>query len=279
MIMIRKDTTLKILGITLILIVFCIHISTADFNAKEYLWSTGPLHAHSATTSESGDDLQVRPFGGTPGIYNGMASGQMVTTGVNGTAMYSGDSSLNSQYSASTTVQYTDGGVVSDSLATLNIQPNESELACTASEVAMSGSVSKSGATPDQQWAVGEMTAMGRSGKYQSDKLSDEKTYALSADFQGRGTFNGHLDFAAESGLSKNCSDINYIAGGHRDFAGTSNLSGGLVGSIDWKFDDFSNVLGANTSPQTLSEQINETPSTNTSEEGNMKFSSEEDSS
>lgn len=226
------------------IIILCLFLMvpsvSAGFEAMEYLYSSGAIHAHSSHQWETGDDLQVWPYAGT--VYHGGAAGQGVTTSPAGTAEYDSKAVMTAGYTSETALRYQGGGTYYDTLYTRDLQPNESELACSAGDLsALDGG--STGATPDESYIDAQVGGMGDSARYESDKLVDAGTYGISAKYEGTGLFAGRIDGSTKAGADKNSTELNYAAELHRDVFTSSNLTGQSVASIDWTFTGPSDIF------------------------------------
>lgn len=238
-------------GIFLVLLalVLSVYPAYAGFTATEYIYSTGGACINNDQQWSDGDRLtQVwRP---SDGNLNEGAAGQQIVTGP-GMSEVEVRAELNSKYQQSTTLTYTGGGAAWDSLHTNNLVPNESELACTAGNIAYGGEAT-SGATPSHQWATGQVGMQGPTGRYETTKYLDGSTYALSGKMQGTGMIHGDLFAGAESGTDKDSDTKNYENSVRRHVFGASNDTGVVGAIIDWTWDDFSDPFNLTAANETV---------------------------
>lgn len=241
------------IGLTLLALILSCHPAYAGFTATEYIYSTGGACINNDQQWSDGDRLtQVwRP---SDGNLNEGAAGQQIVTGP-GMSEVEVKAELTSKYQQSTTLTYTGGGAAWDSLHTNNLVPNESELACTASEIVYYGDgTTTNGATPNHQSATGQIGMQGPTGRYEVTKYLDGSTYALSGKMQGTGMIHGDLFAKAESGTDKNSNTKNYENSVRRHVFGASNDTGVVGGFIDWTWTDFSDPFNI-----TAHEEVNTT--------------------
>ncbi|HWQ65247.1 MAG TPA: hypothetical protein VN372_00075 [Methanospirillum sp.] len=221
-----------------IMLMACLIVPTdAAFSGDEYLISTGGIHINNEHQWVDGDSLW--PVFGGDGYYHEGSAAQQGVTGP-GNSEYSSLTSLGPEFRQTSGLIATGGMAVWDTLYSGTTQPNESELICSAGDLGVSGDVSATGSTPLDQWEVVMTGAQGPNGRYQSDKFNSGEDFALNARFEGRGMFNGDLLAEASSGLDKDSNTLNFDTHMHRTVFGASNMTGGIRGSVDWSFSDFS---------------------------------------
>lgn len=244
-------------GIVLVLFAFALFILSTPTEAALSIQKSGTTSGFTTSNMDAqwvdGDRItQVWPV---EGPYNEGASAQQLVAGPGSTAIDI-SAELKSDYSRQTTVSTKKAQfAVWDSLATRNIIPNESEVACTAGELAYAGTGTSSGSTPLDQQAYGQTGATG-SGKYGSAQYNDGSTFAQSAKFEGNGSLYGDLTAGAKSGSDKDDDDQDYEnwIQDHQLWAGDKTAA-----LIDWTWDDFSDTFNL-TNETVADEGGNSTP-------------------
>ena len=248
-------------GIALVLLAFVLFIISAPTEAALSIQKSGTTAGFTTSNMDAqwadGDRInQVWPVAGP---YNEGASAQQLVAGPGSTAIDI-SAELKSDYSRQTTVSTKKTQfAVWDTLATRNIIPNESEVACTAGELAYAGTGTSSGSTPLDQQAYGQTGATG-SGKYGSAQYNEGSTFAQSAKYEGTGTLYGDMTASAKSGFDKDDDDLIMRTGQDH------HVRDKTAAVIDWTWDDFSDPFNL-----TVNESVNETvvdeEVSNTSEE------------
>jgi len=255
-IMIREERLIYI-GIFLVLFALALFITSAPSSAAMSIKKSGTTAGFTTSNMDAswadGDRItQVWPV---EGPYNEGASAQQLVAGPGSTAVEI-TADLKSDYSRKTTIvtkqaQY----AVWDTLATRNLVPNESEVACTAGELAYAGTETSTGSTALDQQISGQTGTMG-SGKYGSAQYNDGTTYAQSAKFQGNGTLYGDMSASAKSGFDKDDDDQDYENWIQDHQLWTGDKTAAL---IDWTWDDFSDPFNL-TNETVADEGGNSTP-------------------
>ncbi|MCK9592337.1 MAG: hypothetical protein M0Q91_10065 [Methanoregula sp.] len=233
---------------------------SADWTASEYIYATGGIHSNIDIENTDGTNLKS-VWGPNAGLFQQVTAASQYVTGP-GISEMDLSSSLGSEYKSVSQISYTGGGAVWDTLAVNSMTPNESELACTASDVVYTGTDTITGSIPDHVQAVGMTGAQGPNGVYISDKLTDPDIYALSSQFKGQGMYHADFVTGTELGHDKDSATLQHIDENRRHQFASSNLTGGISAKIDYTVNlaDFSDPFGLTPANQThITEEINQT--------------------
>jgi hypothetical protein len=142
---------------------------------------------------------------------------------------------LNEGIDSSSELQYSSGGTYFDTLASTNLQPNESELVCVGDELAITGATS-SGSMPVQAWADGQISGMGKNAHVTTDKSADSDGFAFSGSAVGQGLWQKDITAGYLSGNDKDSDTLN-----NAEFADEHNFASGIYNaSTDFVFENFS---------------------------------------
>ena len=250
---------MKLITFFVVLLVLVLPAS-AGWTAKEYVYSTGGFSSNNDQQGQDGRNLKI--FNGN-GILQEWAAGSQTVTGP-GLSEINTTASLGSSYSSSSHLESLGGFATWDTLATSSNIPNESELECTAGDLGAVGTVS-TGSYPSHVDVNAMTGAQGPGGAgvniYQSDKLVDTKTYAISADYQGKGMFHSDIISKSETGFDKDSKLLQHTDEMHRSIFAASNLTGGITASVDYgvNLTDFDDPFDLENSTKSVNETVNQT--------------------
>jgi len=212
---------------------------SAEISSDTSITANGGIHQNYAHQSEAGDDISL--FGPSSGEYHQIGAAQGVVTGMGNYSRLSSTVTLNDGIDSSSELYYSSGGTYFDTLASSNLQPNESEIACTAGELALTdGKVS--GAMPVQSWVDGQISGMGKNAHVTTDKSADTEGYAFSESAVGQGLWQKDITAGYLSGNDKDSDTLN-----NAEFADEHNFASGIYNATtDFVFEDFSEPTFSN---------------------------------
>jgi len=246
------------------LLLTIIPLSSA-LTCDEYLYSTGYSTAHNTQTWANGEKI-TSVYGKNSGLYEEGAAGQQIVTGP-GRSEIDTSGEMTDGFIQSTTLTSTGPMAAWDSASINSLIPNESEIACTASQLVYFGDDTiTSGLNPSHAQADGQVGVMANNGVYQSDKVTDSTSYGLSGRADVNGSFYGDLAASLETGLDKDSDTKNHEDSVRRHVFGAS--AGKVSGKIDWIWNDYTaDSLNVTAGNETVKTAANETEVNNTSVE------------
>lgn len=219
----------------LLLFLLVVAVLTCAVSAETNIRAAA-VHVHTTSYTETGDNLHVWPYAQT--VYNSRAAGKSYTSDVNGIAEYKSSGGVGKGYLEDSSEFAFDGAAIGyDTLSTVNLQPNETELECIGEQLAVAGvDGATTGATPDEKRSDSMVGFIGYTGgKYDIDKYADDGgVYSISAGYEGDGRFDGKTSYVSRSGLDKNSTELNEDIYTSERFQATSNNKTRIEATIEW---------------------------------------------
>jgi hypothetical protein len=159
------------------------------------------------------------------------------------------DASVNNRYTGTEYQKFQNGGVTSTSISMDDNTPNQSPIACTASEI-VAGNDAVAGGTPLNQWVDGQYTGIFQDVEMDNSKFVNDANVSISSEtrYDGYALYTGHVASQAEVGGDKNKTTENYKSYTRDSFTFTSNATGGGIVRPEFSFTDFSDAFVANSS-------------------------------
>ena len=249
---------MKTLSAILVFFLFVTSVS-AGFSSDTSIYASGGIHHNTDHQTEDGTNPAVL-FGPSAGIYHQVSAGQGIVTGMGNFSQLDVTTTIDSSFTSNSELSYSSGGTYYDTLSYQSVQPNQSEIACTAGQLSISGDGVATGATPNQQWADGQISGMGPNARMTSDKSADSEGYALSGAMEGRGLWQKDFSAGAESGFKKDKDTLNYRESSHEHDFASSGILGGISARTDLTNYDFSDPYTLTQTTTTINQTAADEP-------------------